>query len=267
MIYFSGAKINLGLKILSKREDGYHNIESVFYPIPLNDVIEIIPSEEFEFTYTGIDKIEGLNLIEKAYLLLKEKYKILNCKIHLHKNIPIGAGLAGGSGNGSVTLLALNKQFNLNLSNQELEKLALQLGSDCPFFIENKPKLVTGRGEHLTKINLDLKGYYLLVVNPGIHISTQEAYQNLVIGKESQISVKEIESKPVEEWQTFLENDFEEYAFNKYPEIKVIKKTLITHGALYASMTGTGSTVYGIFKELDKEISFSNHFYVKWIEL
>ncbi len=270
MIYFSGAKINLGLNILDKRQDGFHNIESVFYPVPLHDVIEIIEADEFLFTYTGIDYIEGENLIEKAYKLLTNKLHVPTCHIHLHKNIPIGAGLAGGSGNGTIALLALNNFFNLGLTDDELFKMALALGSDCPFFIDNLPALVSGRGGYLKPININLKGYKVLVVNPGIHISTKEAYSNLVLSKQERDSIESIvDNFSVNKWQDKLINDFEKYAFGQYPEIKRIKEHMLREGALYTSMTGTGSTIYGIFKrELHPNLRvFDSRYYIKELVL
>lgn len=268
MIYFSGGKINLGLNVVSKREDGYHNIESIFYPIPIFDVLEVIPSKQFKFQYTGVEKIPGVNLVEKAFNLLKKEYKIPNCLLHLHKNIPIGAGLAGGSGNGTQAIIALNELFHLNISKKEIENLALELGSDCPFFSENKPKLINGRGEIMSAVNLDLSGYFLLLVNPKIHISTKEAYKNLQLSvKSHSSSPKNIINKPIEDWGNYLKNDFEEYSFNVYPEIGFIKDEMYKKGALYASMTGTGSTVYGIFEKTNRNFSFSNNYYFKWVSL
>lgn len=267
MIYFSGAKINLGLHVISKRNDGFHDIESIFYPVPIYDVIEVINNPSFQFSYSGVPYIEGVNLVEKAYQLLKKNYPIPSCKIHLHKNIPIGAGLAGGSANGTQTLLALNRQFNLNVPLNKLHDFALQLGSDCPFFIDNTPKLVTGRGEHLKNISLNLNGYYLFIVNPKIHISTKEAYQNLALNNINRKPINSIENTSVDNWKHILSNDFEEYAFKQYPIIKNIKEYMYQNGAVFASMTGTGSTVFGIFKDKYSELTFPKDYYTKWIKL
>ncbi len=251
MLKFPNAKINLGLNIISKREDGYHDIESCFYPIPLKDALEIIPSNNLNFETTGL-KIPGDsndNLVLKAFELLNEDFDLPTLEIILHKNIPMGAGMGGGSADGAFMLTLLNDYFELNISTQELEQYALKLGSDCPFFIENKPKLVSGRGEVFENTKLDLSGYYLALVYPDIHISTGVAYGG-VKPQKPEISVKEIiEQYPIEEWNKLLKNDFESGVFNKFPILQDIKNKLYENGAIYASMTGSGSTIFGIFKE------------------
>jgi 4-diphosphocytidyl-2-C-methyl-D-erythritol kinase len=262
LLYFPNAKINIGLNILSKREDSYHNIESVFFPIPLKDVLEIIPATKFEFTYSGVKNIEGTHLCEKAYNLLKAKYDFSPVKCHLHKAIPIGGGIGGGSADASFMLKALNSFFNLKISNARLKEFALEIGSDCPFFIDNTAKHVTGRGEIMEEVNLSLKGYYLVLINKRIHISTKEAYLGLSIQEKENTSLKQIiGNTPVSEWKDHIKNDFEDSIFKKYPEIENIKADLYHKGALYASMSGTGSTVYGIFKnEINLEDFPSNYF-------
>lgn len=250
MLKFPNAKINLGLNITSKREDGYHDIESCFYPIPLKDALEIIPSEKLNFETTGLE-IPGNsddNLVLRAYELLKEDFAIAPIDIILHKNIPMGAGMGGGSANGASTLTLLNEYFKLQISKARLEAYALKLGSDCPFFIDNKPKLVSGRGELFENTKLDLSGYYLALVYPDIHISTAAAYSG-VKPEKPEISVKEIiEKHPIEEWEELLKNDFESGVFNKYPILSDIKNKFYKNGAIYACMTGSGSTIFGIFK-------------------
>lgn len=251
MITFPNAKINLGLNIVSKREDGYHNIESCFYPIPWHDSLEVIEAASFAFHSYGLD-IPGdtsSNLCVKAYKLLKADFDIPPIEIHLLKNIPMGAGLGGGSADGAFTLKMLNDIFSLNLTNPQLENYALQLGSDCPFFIKNQPAIATGRGEQLEPIDLDLSGYYLAIHNPGIHISTKEAYSG-VKPKESKISVSEIVQRPIEQWKDLLRNDFEASIFPNHPEIEQLKNEMYGAGAIYASMTGSGSTVFGIFRKV-----------------
>jgi len=252
MLTFPNAKINLGLNITAKREDGYHDIESCFYPIPLKDALEIIPSERRSFETTGL-KIPGNsqdNLVWKAYELLNSDFELTPIKIILHKNIPMGAGMGGGSADGAFMLSLLNKYFKLNISNEKLESYALQLGSDCPFFIENKPKLVSGRGEIFKYTKLDLSGYYLALVYPDIHISTGEAYSGIK-PQVPEASVKEIiENYPIEKWKGLLKNDFEEGVFKKYPQLHDIKNEFYEKGAVYSSMTGSGSTIFGIFKDL-----------------
>jgi 4-diphosphocytidyl-2-C-methyl-D-erythritol kinase len=250
MIAFPNAKINLGLNILRKRADGYHDIESCFYPIPWKDALEIIPSDALEFSSEGLE-IPGdwkNNLCIRAYELLKHDFQIGPVKIILLKKIPMGAGLGGGSADGAFMLSLLNDHFQLNLSKEQLETYALQLGSDCPFFIANRPVIAKGRGEQLEPVELDLKGYWLVIKNPGTHISTKEAYEG-INPKQPMDSVRDILLKPIEEWRDCLQNDFEKPIFHKYPELQRLKEELYEEGALYASMTGSGSTVYGIFGE------------------
>lgn len=250
MLSFPNAKINLGLNIVSKRPDGYHNIESCFYPVPWNDVLEIIPSNTFKFTASGLD-IPGdpeTNLCFRAYNLLKEKYRIPPVQIHLHKVIPMGAGLGGGSSDGAFALKMLNELFELNLEIPQLEKLAGKLGSDCPFFIQNKPVFVTGTGSNFQPIDLTLSGKYLALKHPEIHVSTREAYSK-VIPQIPQISIPEILKSPVKEWANLLQNDFEASVFPHHSEIKQLKKELYQKSALYASMSGSGSAVYGIYEK------------------
>jgi 4-diphosphocytidyl-2-C-methyl-D-erythritol kinase len=251
MLTFPNAKINLGLNITSKRGDGFHDIDSCFYPIPLKDALEIFPSEILKFSSTGIP-IPGNsddNLVLKAYHLIKADYDIPAIEIILHKNIPMGAGMGGGSADGAFMLSMLNDYFKLKLSNEKLEDYALKLGSDCPFFIENTPKLVGGRGEVFESTSVDLSGYYLALIYPDIHISTAEAYRG-VKPQESKILVKEaLENYPIDEWKGILKNDFEEGIFEKYPKLQEIKSRFYTAGAIYASMTGSGSTIFGIFSQ------------------
>ena len=249
MIVYPNAKINLGLNLLRKREDGYHDISSVFYPVKeCLDILEIIKSEEFEFTNSGIEIPEGENICEKAWKLLDTDFGIGNVKIHLHKQIPIGAGLGGGSADASFTLKYLNELFDLNLTNKELEQYALKLGADCPFFIDNTPKLVEGIGEKMTSIDLDLSNYEIRLVNPDIHISTKEAYSGIV-PKTPVLSVEKIIELPIIEWKGKLKNDFEESIFEKHLQLEGIKDELYKQGSIYSSMSGSGSIVFGIFEK------------------
>jgi len=246
MIVYPNAKINLGLNILRKRDDRYHEISSVFYPVKeYVDVLEIIKSDTFEFTRSGIEIPDGENLCEKAWKLLYNDFGIGNVKIHLHKQIAIGAGLGGGSSDGSFTLKSLNKLFDLNLNNKELEKYALLLGADCPFFIENTPKLVEGIGEKMTSVDLDLSEYEIRFINPEIHISTKEAF-SVVVPKNPELLVEEIIELPTKEWKGKLKNDFEDSVFEKYPQLEKIKEDLYNEGAVYASMSGSGSVFFSI---------------------
>ena len=246
MIVYPNAKINLGMNILRKREDGYHDISSVFYPVKqCLDILEIVKSDNFEFTKSGIEIPNGENICEKAWKLFHTDFEIGNVKIHLHKQIAIGAGLGGGSADGSFTLKALNKLFELKLSNKELEKYALQLGADCPFFIDNNPKLVEGIGEKMINIDLDLSDYEIRFIDPKLHISTKQAYSN-VVPRIPKKNISDIIELPINEWKDELRNDFETSIFLKYPKLKSIKEILYNEGSLYGSMTGSGSFFYSI---------------------
>ncbi len=265
MIVYPHSKINLGLHIIRKRNDGYHELETLFYPLDLCDALEIIPAADgkTEFTSTGIP-IPGNandNLCVKAWELLQKDYSVPEVKIHLHKMIPIGAGLGGGSSDATFTLRVLNNLFTLNLSSEKLKQYAQQLGSDCSFFLENSPTYASGRGEILTTHPLSLKGYSLALVKPDVHVSTADAYAGITPRKPEK-PLKEILSLPPDEWKDVLVNDFEKTIFRKFPEPGKIKSRLYDYGAVYASMSGSGSSVFGIFrgkppKDIPEE--FSHH--------
>jgi 4-diphosphocytidyl-2-C-methyl-D-erythritol kinase len=266
MISFPNCKINLGLHILNKREDGFHNLETFFFPLLLHDALEIIQAEKSNFNSSGL-AVPGLaedNICLKAYRLLKKDFPAIpTVSIHLHKAIPMGAGLGGGSADGAFTLKLLNEKINLNLSTAQLISYALQLGSDCPFFILNKPCFATGRGEILEPVSIDLSKYKFIIINPGIHVNTGWAFSQITPGIPEK-SIKEIIQQPVETWKEELKNDFEEPVFNSYPEIKNIKDELYKQGAVYASMSGSGSTVYGIFKkDTGISLTFPSNYFVK----
>ena len=247
MIVYPNAKINLGLNIFRKREDGFHDISSVFYPVKeCVDILEIVKSDNFEFIKSGIEISSGENICEKAWKLLHTDFDIGNVRIHLHKQIAIGAGLGGGSSDASFTLKTLNKLFELKLTNNELEKYALQLGADCPFFIDNIPKLVNGIGEKMIIIDLDLSEYEIRFIDPKLHVSTKQAYAN-IIPRIPKNSISDIIELPINEWKNKLRNDFETSIFFKYPSLKKMKEELYTDGAIYASMSGSGSVFYGVF--------------------
>jgi len=253
VISFPNSKINLGLHILNKREDGYHNLETVFYPVLFRDALELIPNTnnetDIEFTGSGLalDVKAEDNLCVKAYHLLKKDFpKIPAVKIHLHKAIPMGAGLGGGSADASFMITLLNQKFQLNLSTSQLIDYALQLGSDCPFFIINKPCYATGRGAVLKEITVDLSAYKIILINPGIHINTGWAFSNITPAQSNK-PIKEIIQQPIETWKNGLKNDFEEPVFTAHPSVKEIKETMYNQGAVYAAMSGSGSTVFGIF--------------------
>lgn len=248
MIRFAPCKINLGLHVISKRADGYHNLETCFYPVPWYDIVEVIPSQRTQFTISG-STIPGdttANLCLRAYELLQPVYTLPAVSIHLHKVIPTGAGLGGGSSDGAHVLRALNDLFELNLSQTELCLLAEKLGSDCPFFLFDEPMMGTGRGEILRPAPVSLTGYFLVVVKPPIHVSTAEAYRGIV-PKMPAFSLREILAEPVTTWRQRLVNDFEHSVFSKYPELEEIKNNLYDLGACYAAMSGSGSAVFGIF--------------------
>ncbi len=250
MIKFPPAKINLGLNVLYKRSDGYHEIDTCMIPIGLSDVLEVLPSGNFQFIQTGlsVDGDVSDNLVVRAYELLSDIFNIPPVYVHLRKNIPMGAGLGGGSSDASYMLLMLNELFELKLNNEEIRKLAVQLGSDCPFFVENKPQLGKGRGDVLSPVSINLSGYFLKLIFPGIHINTKDAYSNLSLLGNKQ-AIESIVSAPIELWKNQLNNDFEETVFKLHPSLKDIKNELYDEGAVYASMTGSGSTLYGIFEE------------------
>lgn len=250
MLCFPNAKINLGLNIINKRPDGYHNIETIFYPIPVVDALEITHAETLSFSQTGIkiDTPIEKNLVVKALNLLKKQYKIPDVEIHLLKAIPFGAGLGGGSADAAFMLKLLNDYFKLHISIEKLEELASEIGADCPFFIRNKPVFASGIGNIFEPINLSLKGYYLCLIKPEIMVSTPEAYSK-VIPKVPVISLKEIIQRPISEWKQWMVNDFESSVFSKHPEIESIKNLLYRKGAIYAAMSGSGSSVFGLFEE------------------
>lgn len=249
MLLYPNAKINLGLNVVNKRTDGYHNISSVFYPLYyLYDFLEIIPSSRFSFVSSGI-KIPGeKNICIKAFELLQSAYNIDNVNIYLHKIIPIGGGLGGGSSDAAFTLIGLNKLFRLGLSNKKLEKYALELGADCPFFINNQSKYVEGIGNKMKEIDLNLSDYYIEIFDSGIHISTAEIY-SYIKPKKPQEALINLISLPVDTWKGRINNDFEEYIFRLHPKLAEQKDAFYQRGAVYSAMTGTGSVIFGIFKK------------------
>ena len=267
MVSFPNAKINLGLNILSKRSDGYHNISSCFLPVGWRDALEIIPASDFCFTSSGLS-IPGdssANLCVKAYELLKTDYDLNAVHIHLHKSIPMGAGLGGGSADGAFALKMLNDIFELNLATVQLQRYAKQLGADCPFFIENKPTLVSGIGEIFEEVELSLDGVHVVIVNPGIHVPTKIAFAK-VSPSIPEMSVAIILETDDHLWQSRLKNDFEPSVFESYPQIEEIKYSLYKMGAFYASMTGSGASVFGLFRPgaMIDQISTSFSKYTVW---
>lgn len=263
MVVFPFCKINLGLSVLSKRADGYHDLETCFYPVPWTDVLEIILSDKFAFTTSGTD-IPGQpqdNLCVKAYYLLKKDFELNPVNIHLHKIIPSGAGLGGGSSDAAHTLQMLNTIFSLNISPAKLMEYAAMLGSDCAFFINDKPMIGTSRGEVLKKIDFSLNKF-LVIIKPDIHVSTRDAFSGIT-PRPVDISISDvIMNHPLKEWKSLLSNAFEETVFRKYAALALVKKQLYELGATYASMTGSGSALYGIFEtepDISEEFSDTLH--------
>jgi 4-diphosphocytidyl-2-C-methyl-D-erythritol kinase len=253
MICFPNAKINLGLRITEKRSDGFHNIETIFYPLAWNEALEIVENNESELEFnlhlSGLP-INGSttdNLLFKAYHLIKAKVSVPHIDVYLHKKLPMGAGLGGGSADAAFFINLINTQFNLGLSKEIKLEIAKQLGSDCAFFIENTPVLATEKGDVFQTIKIDLSHLWIAIIYPNVHSNTQEAY-SLVKPQENEKSLVDIISQPIETWKTELKNDFEESIFSKYPIVKQVKTELYKSGALYACMSGSGSAVFGLFE-------------------
>ena len=248
MILFPNAKLNIGLNIVSRRSDGFRNLLSCFYPVQWCDALEILPTEEARFTLSGIS-VPGntdTNLCLKAYELLKADFSLPPVFMHLHKNIPIGAGLGGGSADAAFALKLLNELFELKLTAEQLQHYARRLGSDCAFFIRNQPVFATDRGDVFQEIALDFTGYGCTVVYPNIHITTAEAYNQVVPQEPAQPLLTALQ-QDMSTWKETVKNDFELALFPRYPVLSEIKDQLYQTGALYAAMTGSGSAVFGIF--------------------
>jgi len=250
MVVFPNAKINLGLNVLNKRDDGFHNIQSVFYPIPYCDALEVVKAEKTVFRYEGLPIPGNSNLVEKAYELLKVDYDLAPVESILLKGIPLGGGLGGGSSDGAFMLKVLDKLFELELNHDQLISYALKLGSDCAFFIKNEASFVSGKGEEIKPVDVSLNNQHLVVVTPDIQINTSEVYA-VIIPQPSENSPELVIQSNIESWSGKLINDFESYVFSKYPQIYLIKDLMIDAGAKYASLTGTGASVYGFF---DKDV-------------
>lgn len=252
MLRFPNCKINLGLYVTNRRADGYHDLETVFYPVPLTDVLEVAPAAETALHLSGRAVAGDLatNLVWKAYQLLKEEFggRILPLDIYLHKVIPMGAGMGGGSADGAFMLQLLNDYFSLGLTAEALAEKALLLGSDCPFFIYNTPQIAYGRGEKLSPVAIDLSAYSLQLVCPQVHVSTGKAFA-LLQPKPADFDLSRLPEKPVADWKHCLRNDFEKPVFAMHPELEQVKEQLYAAGAVYAAMSGSGSTVFGIFEK------------------
>ncbi|ETZ20806.1 4-(cytidine 5'-diphospho)-2-C-methyl-D-erythritol kinase [Pedobacter sp. V48] len=250
MLAFANAKINLGLYVTEKRADGYHNLETVFYPVKINDVIEITDAKETTCQIKGID-IPGStedNICLKAFELLKKDFDLPAQQITLLKNIPVGAGLGGGSSDAAFLIKLLNDKFQLGLNTHQMEDYAKQLGADCAFFINNKPVFAEGKGDEFSGVGVDLSGYQIVLVKPPVHVATADAYSGIVPHK-SGVSLKELIQLPLKDWKPNLKNDFESTVFLKYPEIEAVKQALYHEGAIFAAMSGSGSSVFAIFED------------------
>lgn len=269
MIYYPNAKINLGLNVVERRRDGYHNLETVFYPIPLQDAIELqvigddVPECGYRLKVMG-DLLDGTpedNLVVKAYKLIKSDFDIEDCSFNLYKHIPTGAGLGGGSSDAAFTVKALNERFHLNLSVEDMEKYASILGADCAFFIRNRPVMATGIGNEFHHIDLSLKGKTIVLVKPDVFVSTADAYRG-VTPRRPEHSLIDLLAAPIDTWKDTVVNDFETSVFAKYPEIAAIKDRMYDLGAVYAAMSGSGSSVYGIFDKPVEHIdeNFAGYF-------
>jgi len=249
MLTFANAKINLGLHVTEKRSDGYHNLETVFYPVKLYDVLEITDAEKTSCVTEGINVPGDTadNICLKAYELLNKDFDLPAQQITLLKNIPVGAGLGGGSSDAAFLIKLLNEKFKLGLTINQMEDYARQLGADCAFFIKNTPVYATGKGDEFAELSVDLSPYFMVLVKPPVHVSTADAYAGLVPVKPS-VSLKDLIASPVQEWRDLMKNDFEQHVFVKYPEIARIKDQLYDAGATFALMSGSGSSVYAIFE-------------------
>lgn len=249
MICFPNAKINLGLSVIARRNDGFHEIESILYPVPVFDVIEFKVANSFRIVQYGIplQAAREENILFNTWQYLNQEYSVPPVEIHLIKNIPVGSGLGGGSADATFFLKAIDQQFSLSLNSTELKELAASIGSDCPFFVDNKPAFVSARGEKTTPVEISLKNKYLVLVVPEIRVSTAKAY-SIVKPEIPEKSIKEIVLQPYETWKYELINDFEKPIFELYPELGLIKKQLYQKGACYVSMSGSGSTIFGIFE-------------------
>ncbi|MEX1239318.1 MAG: 4-(cytidine 5'-diphospho)-2-C-methyl-D-erythritol kinase [Cyclobacteriaceae bacterium] len=259
MVAFPPCKINLGLNITGKRADGYHDIITCFYPVPWNDVLEILPAKDFAFSLSG-EPVPGTaadNLCVRAYQVFKNEYDLRSVAIHLLKTIPMGAGLGGGSSDGAWTLRILNQLFSLSISAGQMNQHAAQLGSDCPFFLQDKPMIGTGRGDVLSPVSISLKDKFLVIVKPEVHISTAEAYAGITPRTPATDLRQVLETRHIRDWKQLLKNDFQEGLFGKFPIIEALYQKLYAFGATYVSMSGSGSSVYGIF---DQEVDLKKEF-------
>ena len=264
MINFPIAKINLGLNVVSKRDDGYHNLETVFYPVPIKDALEVFPMEDgfpsdvrcdLKVTNLFIDGDEQKNLVVKAYNMIAQDYELPRVHVHLYKHIPTQAGMGGGSSDCAYMIRLLNEMFSLGMSDEKMIGYAARLGADCAFFIKAQPAYAEGIGEKLQPISIDLSGYKMLVVRPNIPVSTKEAF-SLITPQVPKKNCLDIVRQPIETWKDELVNDFERSVFAIHPEIGRLKEMMYEQGAVYAAMSGSGSSVFGLFSDTPDEKSF-----------
>lgn len=264
MVAFPHAKINLGLHVIRRRDDGYHDIETCFYPVPLTDILEVVPSDTFSFSVSGIE-VPGSNddnLCVKAYHMLVRDHGIGPAAIHLHKIIPTGAGLGGGSSDAAFALRVISEVFGRKLSREALADYASQLGSDCAFFLHDRPMMGTDRGDNLRPADVSLKGRFMVIVTPPVHIATADAYRLVKPSEHKSGLTATLAMAPITEWKQLVKNDFEDPVFSRYPAIKEVKETLYRHGAIYASLSGSGASVFGIFgSAVDLSAHFPGKFY------
>lgn len=262
MVLFPHCKINLGLLIGERRPDGYHNLSTVFYPVPVTDALDLVEQPGppgMELGLSGIPLPAGPNLVTRAYELLMSRHGSLpRVGAHLHKVIPTGAGLGGGSSDGAFALQGLNRLLSLGHTGEELEAMALQLGSDCPFFLRSGPVLATGRGEVMTPVHLSLKGWWLLLVHPGIHVSTAWAFGQLAPDR-PQPHLPDVMGEGPSTWKEVLLNHFEAPVMAAHPPIAGLRDRMYAAGAAYAAMSGSGSTVFGLFRERPEWIPDEQH--------
>jgi len=272
MICFPNAKINLGLRVTEKRPDGYHNLETVFYPIGLKDALEVVPHpvgkpyslEVNTLFHADLGMDEEKNIVTKAFRLMEKQFRIQPSAFFLKKSIPTGAGLGGGSSDAANALKIISLMNNIGLTDRDLEQLSAQIGADCAFFIKNNPIFASGIGTDFEDVSLNLRGLFLVLIKPDVHVSTAEAYSQVYPAHPAR-SLKECIGYPIETWRDNVINDFEPSVFLKYPVIGEIKEALYRNGAVYASMSGSGSSVYGLFKlPVDLKTAFPDCFY--WSE-
>lgn len=266
MILFPNAKINIGLSIIRKRDDGFHDIETIMYPIGLCDALEYIEEKEsktqgkISITYSGNVSFISQDICLRVIQLLEEMFHLPSLRMHLLKNIPAGAGFGGGSSDAAFLLKSLNELYSFGLSSDRLEKLAGSIGGDCPFFIRNKPCLVSGKGDLLQETRVNLEGYWLFLVYPGVIISTKEAYQEVIPAYRSE-NLNDLIQQPLDHWKNCIKNQFEDSVCRKYPLLSEIKEGLYKMGAVYASLSGSGSGLYGIFRSEVKIPAIFNSYF------